>query len=107
MVNIKWQGTSLLIRILNFYRKHERKIRKGYMGQLTKIANKIVESRDHVIQEYIETHDSWREFVENQLAEINQRNDIKLGGRDPRGHGDDDFQDSHNPSVSYSNYSSS
>lgn len=71
------------------------------MGQLTKIANKIVESRDHVIQEYVENSEKWREFVDTNLAEINQRNDIKLGGRDPRGHADDDFQDIHNPLVSY------
>lgn len=71
------------------------------MGQITKIANKVAESRDPLVQEYVENNENWKEFVETQLAEINQRNDIKLGGRDPRGHGDDDFQDLHNPTVSH------
>lgn len=65
--------------------KHERKIRKGYMGQLTKLANKIAESKDPAILKFTESDENWKDFTETQLAEINHRNDIKLGGRDPRG----------------------
>lgn len=71
------------------------------MGQLTKLANKIAESKDPVILKYTENDENWKEFTETQLAEINHRNDIKLGGRDPRGPVEEEEPSEHVPVLKF------
>lgn len=63
------------------YRKHERKIVRGYNGQITKMANRLRESQDPVVIQYTEASEAWQDFVENHLAKINEKNDTKLGER--------------------------
>jgi hypothetical protein len=73
------------------------------MGQLTRIANRVAESKDPTILKYTETSETWLDFVNNQLAEINHTNDIKLGGKDPRGavEEDQDLRDMQNQLPSF------
>ena len=65
-------------------RKHKRKIRKGYMGQIVRLSNKIAESKDEYILEKIDANAHWKEYVQGDLDEVNKKNKISLGGRDPR-----------------------
>jgi len=64
--------------------KHARKVRKGYLGHLVRLSNKIVENRDPILQKYIEGNTKWKEYVESLLAETNQRDRTNFGGKDPR-----------------------
>lgn len=73
--------------------KHKRKIRKGYMGQIVRLSNKIVESKDEYILAQIEKNPLWKGYVAGQLTEVNQKNQVNLGGRDPRDRFIDDEDD--------------
>jgi serine/threonine-protein phosphatase 6 regulatory subunit 3 len=64
--------------------KYGRKIRKGYLGQIFRLSNKIVESKDPFVIQYTENNEMWQEYIESQLAEANLINSIHLGGRNPR-----------------------
>lgn len=64
--------------------KHARKIRKGYLGQVVRISNKILDSKDPYINLACEKNEIWNEYVKGVLAETNTRNKINFGGRDPR-----------------------
>jgi hypothetical protein len=64
--------------------KYGRKVRKGYLGQVVKISNRIVESKDPIVLKYTQENEMWNEYCESQLAEANMINNIHLGGRDPR-----------------------
>jgi hypothetical protein len=86
--------------------KHGRKVRKGYMGQVVRLSNKIIESRDDYIMNFTNYFTAWKEYVNAELAETNKKDKINLGGRDPRGHfqdDDDDYDnmDQHDPLNSY------
>lgn len=59
--------------------KHERKIVRGYSGQVTKMANRLKDSQDPIVIQHTEDHEGWADFVENVLAKINEKNDTKLG----------------------------
>jgi len=61
-----------------------RKIRKGYLGQITRISNKINESKDPIITKYTANSPLWKEYVESTLNETNEKNKVHLGGKDPR-----------------------
>lgn len=63
---------------------------------MTRIANRIAENKDPEILKYTEENEDWKDFVENQLAEINNKNNIHLGGKDPRGRNEEEEIDSHN-----------
>ncbi len=86
-LNSSYQGINHII-LTSFFpnesRKYERKITRGYHGQITNFANKLAVSKDPVVQKFIEEHQDWKDFVETTLAEINKKNDTKLGGKDPR-----------------------
>jgi hypothetical protein len=62
----------------------ERMVRKGYLGQLIRLATKIQESKDPIIMKYCESSDAWKEFLEREFKEATERNKINFGGRDPR-----------------------
>lgn len=64
--------------------KHARKVRKGYMGQLIRLSNKIIENKNAIIEKEIENNENWKNYVETILAEANQREKVNFGGRDPR-----------------------
>jgi len=49
-----------------------------------RLSNKILESKDPLIQKYTEENAKWKEYVENQLAETNERDRTSIGGKDPR-----------------------
>jgi len=76
-----------------FFSPHERKIVKGYNGQITNFANKLANSKDPIVIKYIEEHENWKDFVETTLDEINKKNETRLGGRDPRQAEEDDMGD--------------
>ena len=77
------------------------------MGQVVRLSNKIVESRDDYITNFTENSDAWKEYLNTELAETNKKDKINLGGRDPRGHfqddDDDDYDnlDNHDPLNRY------
>jgi len=60
-------------------RKHERKIVRGYSGQVTKMANRLKDSQDPIVIQHCEEHEGWADFVESVLTKINEKNDTKLG----------------------------
>jgi len=70
--------------------KHKRKVRKGYMGQVVRLSNKIAESRDDYIFNFTNNSTAWKDYLAAELAETNKKDKIHLGGRDPRGHYQDD-----------------
>lgn len=69
---------------VSVYVRQEKKIRKGYLGQLVKIANRILESTDPVIQKYTENNVEWEDYVMSELYSINSRNSKQLGGLNPK-----------------------
>lgn len=54
------------------------------MGQITRISNKINESKDPIITKYTANSPLWKEYVESTLNETNEKNKVHLGGKDPR-----------------------
>lgn len=63
------------------------------MGQIVRLSNKIVESKDEYILAQIEKNPLWKGYVAGQLTEVNQKNQVNLGGRDPRDRFLDDEDD--------------
>jgi len=63
---------------------HGRKVRKGYLGHLVRLSNKLVESRDPAVLKYTEENEKWKAYTEGLLAETNKRDRVNFGGRDPR-----------------------
>jgi len=63
------------------------------MGQVVRLSNKIIESRDEYIMNFTNYFTAWKEYVNAELAETNKKDKINLGGRDPRGHFQDDDDD--------------
>ena len=59
-------------------RKRGKKVRKGYLGHLIKLANKIVEREDPHIKKYTESNGVWQEFVKTKLTAINEVNNADL-----------------------------
>jgi hypothetical protein len=62
----------------------ERRVRKGYLGQLIRLASKIEESKDPIIMKYVETSEAWKDFLDKEYKDATERNKINFGGRDPR-----------------------
>jgi len=63
---------------------HARKVRKGYLGHLVRLSNKLVESRDPAVLQHTEENEKWKAYTEGLLAETNKRDRVNFGGRDPR-----------------------
>lgn len=63
---------------------HARKVRKGYLGHLVRLSNKLVESSDPAVLKHTEENEKWRAYTEGLLAETNKRDRVNFGGRDPR-----------------------
>jgi len=59
-------------------------MRKGYLGQLFRIANKLLDSKDPIITNYLKDSSNWTEFTETTLKTTNELYRTHLGGRDPR-----------------------
>jgi len=59
-----------------------RKIRKGNLGHLTRIANILVDSSQNSgeIQEYLTRNPEWENFVQTILQETNDKNNTQIGG---------------------------
>jgi len=53
----------------------------------------LASSKDPLVNKYTDENESWKDFVETTLADINKKNDTKLGGRDPRHVEEDDMGD--------------
>jgi hypothetical protein len=64
--------------------KHQRKVRKGYMAQIVRISNRLIESQDPYVVGHMERNSQWKEYVECQLMETNTKYSVNFGGRDPR-----------------------
>jgi len=71
-----------------FNGNEERKIKKGFNGQIVRISNKIAESSDKYIVSQTEGKDDWQEFVKGYLAECNSRDRTPIG--ESKGQGDDE-----------------
>ena len=54
------------------------------MGHLVKVSNKILGSKDPVIEKSVRGNAAWNEYVDTKLREINIKYDTQLGGKDPR-----------------------
>lgn len=54
------------------------------MGHVVKIANRILESKDPVVEKHTQGNAKWTEYVNGQLAETNTKYQTHLGGKDPR-----------------------
>jgi len=59
-----------------------RKIRKGNLGHITRIANILVESsqNSNEIREHLLRHPDWENFVQSTLQETNDKNNTQIGG---------------------------
>ena len=59
-----------------------RKVRKPYVGYITKLANHLVKLTDNVeVAKYLHDNTSWTEYCKTTLTEENERNETALGGR--------------------------
>lgn len=60
---------------------------------MTQIANKIRDSKSELVLKYTTENAAWKQFLEGELKDTNDRNAIHLGGRDPRArHEEDEMQ---------------
>lgn len=64
--------------------KHERKVRRGYLGHVVKISNRVLENSDPLVQKHAQNHAGWAEYTKTKLADINTKDKLHLGGKDPR-----------------------
>lgn len=62
----------------------ERKVRRGYLGQLIRLSAKITESKDPTVLKYTESSEAWKDYLEKEYKEATERNKVNFGGRDPR-----------------------
>jgi len=62
--------------------KQGRKIRKGNLGHITRIANILVDSSQNSaeIKEYLTGNPEWENFVQTILQETNDKNNTQIGG---------------------------
>ncbi len=59
-------------------------MRRGYLGHVVKISNRILESQDPVVQKHAQNNAAWVEYTKTKLADINTKDKLHLGGKDPR-----------------------
>jgi hypothetical protein len=65
-------------------------LRKGWLGQIFRLANKLVDSKDAIVVKYLKDNQDWSNWVETTLKDTNELYKKHLGGKDPRAKIEDD-----------------
>jgi len=77
---------SFIIFFLLIIFRRGRKIRKGYMGHIIRMANELVRfgNIEDNIERQLKANPQWSQFVNSSLKKQNETNNTVIGGYNPR-----------------------
>ena len=91
----------------------QRQIRHGYMGMITKLSNSLASSsQNQEVSDYLDSlGEDWTQYLQEDLKSINEINQKKLGGQEPKPPGSPEdeeqtFQSMEDIMGRFSNFSS-